>query len=288
MKIAITCMFRDEARYLKEWIEFHLLVGVDKFYLSNNLSEDNYLEVLEPYISRGIVTLNQVTDNRALTEGGMIMHVQNEAFTWAVLKAREDGIDWLGLLNADEFWYPVKEANLQAILATFGPEVGQVCVNWQMFGHSFKSLEPGELLIEHLTLTQGTDLENRHVKTIVRPGAVMRCVNAHYVDLYEGYISMNSHHQVRSIEYPWPAWPDPDSGEEYHVGPFDLPVRKDIMILNHYTMRDLNFCEQKCQWYRGFGYDEPFIQWCKDRANDVENTVIHRFLPGLKERMNVI
>ena len=60
MKISIISQFRDEAKYLKEWIEFHLLVGVDDFYLTNHLSVDNYLEVLQPYIDKGIVKITDL------------------------------------------------------------------------------------------------------------------------------------------------------------------------------------------------------------------------------------
>ena len=55
--LSIATIFRNEAPYLKEWIEYHLMMGVDHFYLYNNMSEDNYLEVLNPYIEHDIVTL---------------------------------------------------------------------------------------------------------------------------------------------------------------------------------------------------------------------------------------
>lgn len=283
MRVGITSLFRDEARFLKEYIEFHKLVGIDVLYLQNNLSEDDYMSVLAPYIASGFVVLQQVTDNRAFTDGGMIFHVQNLAFDWAVNQAEKDGLDWLGLFNLDEFLYPIQERNIKNVLDKFGDNVGQIGINWQMFGHSNKVVAPGELITEHLILTQETDIENRHVKPMVRPKAVKECTNPHYVTLYPEYISVNTHGQLREISDVWPAW---DLNIEYHVGPFDIPVRKDVMLLNHYTMRDLSFCEQKCQWYRQFGYGEDFIQWCKNRANDKENTVIHRFLPELKERMN--
>ena len=39
--LAIAAIFRDEAPYLKEWIEFHRAVGVERFYLFDNLSTDH-------------------------------------------------------------------------------------------------------------------------------------------------------------------------------------------------------------------------------------------------------
>lgn len=57
--ISICAIFRDEADYLREWIEYHRLAGIEHFYLYNNFSKDNYLEILEPYLEKDIVTLTQ-------------------------------------------------------------------------------------------------------------------------------------------------------------------------------------------------------------------------------------
>lgn len=67
-KVSIGAIFKNEALYLKEWIEFHRIVGVEHFYLYNNNSDDNYREVLEPYIKRNIVTLVDWPKNQAQIE----------------------------------------------------------------------------------------------------------------------------------------------------------------------------------------------------------------------------
>ena len=54
MKLALISSFRDEAKWLPEWIEFHLMMGVDKFYLREHMSTDGE-EILHPYIEKGIV-----------------------------------------------------------------------------------------------------------------------------------------------------------------------------------------------------------------------------------------
>ncbi|MCI9362446.1 MAG: glycosyltransferase family 92 protein, partial [Hungatella sp.] len=56
-KVSICAIFKDESSVLREWIEYHLIVGVEHFYLYNNDSIDNYKEILDPYINKGIVTL---------------------------------------------------------------------------------------------------------------------------------------------------------------------------------------------------------------------------------------
>jgi hypothetical protein len=48
-KLSIGVFFRNEAPYLKEWLNHYLNRGVDHFYLINDFSEDNFLEILKPY-----------------------------------------------------------------------------------------------------------------------------------------------------------------------------------------------------------------------------------------------
>ncbi len=55
--VSICAIFRDEAPFLEEWIEYHRMIGVEHFYLYNHLSADHYYEVLRPYIQEGIVEL---------------------------------------------------------------------------------------------------------------------------------------------------------------------------------------------------------------------------------------
>jgi hypothetical protein len=55
--LSVCAIFRNEGPYLREWIEFHRLQGVDHFYLYDNLSTDDGPEILAPYVETGIVTL---------------------------------------------------------------------------------------------------------------------------------------------------------------------------------------------------------------------------------------
>jgi len=53
--LAIAVIAKDEGRYIKEYIDFHLMVGVDRIYFFDNESTDNTREVLKPYIDSGKV-----------------------------------------------------------------------------------------------------------------------------------------------------------------------------------------------------------------------------------------
>ena len=57
-ELAIGAIMKNEGPYLKEWLDFHILVGVTKFYLYDNESTDETKEILKPYIKSGIVEYN--------------------------------------------------------------------------------------------------------------------------------------------------------------------------------------------------------------------------------------
>lgn len=89
---AICAIFKNEARYLQEWIEYHRLIGIEHFYLYNNCSTDNYQDILQPYIKSGIVTLTDWPHPKAQ------MPVYNHC-----LKIHQKDVSWLGFIDLDEF-----------------------------------------------------------------------------------------------------------------------------------------------------------------------------------------
>ncbi len=58
--LSVGAIFRDEDDFLAEWLEFHLCAGVEHFFLYNHFSAtERHEEILRPYISAGLVTLDQ-------------------------------------------------------------------------------------------------------------------------------------------------------------------------------------------------------------------------------------
>ena len=51
--LSICAIFKNEGHYLKEWIEFHKLQGVEHFFLYNNNSTDDYEQVLYQSLNEG-------------------------------------------------------------------------------------------------------------------------------------------------------------------------------------------------------------------------------------------
>ena len=53
---AIVAIVKNEAPYIAEWIDYHKKIGIEKFYIYNNDSTDNLVEVLRKYIDEGSVS----------------------------------------------------------------------------------------------------------------------------------------------------------------------------------------------------------------------------------------
>ena len=56
-KLSVGAVFKNESHSIKEWIDHYLHHNVSHFYLIDDSSTDNSVEILNPYIKMGIVTL---------------------------------------------------------------------------------------------------------------------------------------------------------------------------------------------------------------------------------------
>ncbi len=125
--VSICAIFKNEAMYLKEWIEFNNIVGVEHFYLYNNNSDDDYQAVLKPYIDKGIVTLMQWPYDQKQMECYM-----------TCIKEYSFETKWLGFIDIDEFIVPKTTDSIYEFLQQFEKKAGSVNIYWKIFGSSGK------------------------------------------------------------------------------------------------------------------------------------------------------
>lgn len=187
--LAICALFHNEGPFLKEWIEFHKLTGVQHFYLYNDLSDDNSLEILQPYIREGTV---EVTDWPPDPEKrDAIGHkIQWMAYDDGIGKAKKDHYRWLACIDVDEYLFSVRRDNLVDALNNYERKgIGAVAVNYQNYGSSYLDKMPTDkLLIEAFMYKAIEDNHhNRQVRSIVRPKHVKCCRNTHTMQLHGGY-----------------------------------------------------------------------------------------------------
>lgn len=139
--LIICSIFKDEAKDMKEWIEYHLLIGVEHFYLYNNFSSDDFLETLKPYIEKGIVTLIEWP----------IEQGQLSAYQDCYEKYKNDS-QWICFLDLDEFICPYKDNNIREFLKRYR-KYPSIVIYWKMFGTSGKIKRTKELVIEEFYIS---------------------------------------------------------------------------------------------------------------------------------------
>ncbi len=219
--IAITALFRDEARFLKEWIEFYKLIGVEHFYLFNHLSTDNYMEVLEPYIIEGIVELSTL-NYEPKNEAEWYELVQQAAYL-NLTKSIQNEVEWLIIVDTDEFLYPIKENSLNKVFKNYDA-YASLSVNWRKFGsNNVQRIQENELMIEKL-ITKDS-IPDLTVKSIVKPRYVASFFNPHCAELKPGYKQISENYQ---------AW-------DGYFSASSSVVSSNILTINHYYNRDLDF-----------------------------------------------
>jgi hypothetical protein len=259
-------IFRDEAPYLKEWIEFHRLVGVQHFYLCSHNSTDHYKEVLEPYINSGLVELSEIETEE---EGDNVVFFTTNLQCGFYTKCLKDsrGISkWIAFLDSDEFLFPTEDFSLLNILKDYEECVG-IGVNWQMFGTSWvEKIQDHELLIEVLTRCMPSNCPlNSTIKSIIRPEAVIKFANPHFAIYRPGV------YQVNTDKVPF-------------VGAHSPYVQVNKLRINHYWLRDeFYFHHYKIPRRLKWGHPIQSLMQCHKLLNSDENTSILRFVPKLRE-----
>ena len=179
--LSACAVYRNEAPYLREWIEFHRLVGVERFFLYNHMSTDGHEEILAPYVDEGIVTLR---------EWNVELLDQRDTYDHC-LKEHGDRSRWIAFIDLDEFLFSPNGRPLPELLTEYEgwPGVG---VNWAVFGTSGHETKPPGLVIENYVMRVDHPA-NRFIKSIVDPSRVVRCINVHNFE-YESLMTMDENH----------------------------------------------------------------------------------------------
>lgn len=134
--LAVGAIFKDEARFLEEWLTFHQGVGVEHFYLYDNLSSDDFRAVLAPWIERGTVTLVPWPHKPG----------QVSAYNDCLARCRAEA-RWLALIDIDEFLFSPRARDLRPLLRAYEGQPG-IFVYWHMFGASGHEARPPGPVIE--------------------------------------------------------------------------------------------------------------------------------------------
>lgn len=266
-QIAICAVFQHEAPFLKEWIEYHRLIGVEHFYLYNNLSNDDYETVLLPYIKAGIVELFDYPGTPFTPVNQTVPYKHALQLTLKQSK-------WFAVIDIDEFIVVTKKnINLYLYLEKKFPKVAGVVLNWQFYGTAgVWDLKPGELLIEKLTMKAPVDHRSNFLyKSIARTKYIADVAGPHLFQYIAG------RHAVYA-----------DSSRFTHHHNFKKPPVDDIRINHYYFRTEKFYYEVKVPRREIYEKAKKPKQVHKDfiaEHNTVYDPVMLQYAPLLKRRM---
>ena len=206
--LSVVAILKNEGPYLKEWLDYHLLAGVDHFYLYDNDSPDNQLEVAAPYIEAGLVDYFRAPGQL------MQMPIYNDA-----VKNFKFQSQYMAFIDGDEFIYPKSIRGGRIIdfvdeILSGNPNAAGLGINWQMFGsNGQEKADYSRGVLDRFT--RRAQEINQHVKTIANPRTIDYLYLPHSAVYFNGLYAVNENGDVVP-------------------GPFNEALTGDKIIVNHY------------------------------------------------------
>lgn len=214
--LSVVVIAKNEGPYFKEWLDWHISKGVEKFYVYDNESTDDTREILQPYIDKGIVEYIYFPGYRR----------QLAAYDHCLRNHRFD-TRWLAVIDMDEFIMPQKHNTIPEYLKEQeGNPV--VEINWLCYGSSGeREKRPGGMMERFKRHSLPNHPLNRHVKSIFDPRRVYGMIGCHEVARINGKAVDGNGQRIKI------SWRDRE------------PVH-DIIRINHYAVRSYEeFIEKK-------------------------------------------
>ncbi|MCB1212864.1 MAG: glycosyltransferase family 92 protein [Chlamydiia bacterium] len=228
--LAATAVFQNEAPYLREWLEYHRLVGVEHFYLYNNLSTDDYMSVLQSYIDEGFVDIVNWPVGSA--DFAIYGPIQLDIYRDALRRA---DCHWLVVLDSDEYFVPNQHDSLPELLHAFDnqPDIGGVILPWIFFGTSNVAKIPEDQLMIETLLNNGglwpypdralwplqDILREACHKSIVRPYFVSHVPHPHHFYFPPGIRNLILWEDIGQVNHYW-------TRDEHYLYTYKIPRRE--------------------------------------------------------------
>ena len=253
--------FKSENRYIQEWLEYHLLVGVDHFYLYDQDGCEEVREILEPYETSGVVTRHSWTHYDGTRYDGPTRFYQinknHLAFAHCAGNYRNNA-GWMMKIDMDEFLYPPTGADslLQYLRSLDRKHVKGIRIPRFNFGDNGHVSRPDGLVIEVYTHRESAPSNHKDMANCRYLGNNRFCHSAH-------------------------SW--------YYrlLKPGKLIEETDAngIRINHYYTKSFEEYQSRQNVSRGRGRDkETFIARNKG-CNDIEDTGMLRFTGCIKRNL---
>lgn len=208
----IVCgMFKNESHVLREWLEHYLYHGADHFFLINDNSDDQFMDILQPYIDKEQVTL--FDSNNWGHYYGRQRDMHNHYFLPQLNKTK-----WLLIVDLDEFIWSQAHINLNVIL-DLCKNYSQIQIDQTLFGSNGHIKQPKSVVAGFTKKANHSISCSGNRKYFVNSAYQFSSLNVHHASYIEGEAEP-SHFVL--LGFPW-------------------------FILNHYNCQSYDFWTQvKC------------------------------------------
>ncbi len=243
MKVAVALIVKDEERDIREWMAYYSLIGFDTQIIFDNKSSDSTAEIIKHYAEKMDIRYNYFPHDKH--------HCQNAAYENALQKYGNE-FDWIAFFDSDEFFSINDGTPLKEWLAGF-ENAAAIGINWAIYGASGHVSFPDGLVTENFLHRAPQNFgDNKHIKSIVRPGCIQNCINPHAFalkdDMSRGYVDTAN----RTLN--WLFIPENNA----HIpGVVSQDADWSTARVNHYFTRSYAHWERKL--HRGY-FDEDAIR----------------------------
>lgn len=205
----IGAIFKNEAHILEEWILHYLRRGVQHIYLINDNSNDNFIDILTPFINDNKITL-YTTDIDYQVENRQSIYY-NKYFKQPATKSK-----WFGIFDLDEFLYSSCELNLCNILLQY-ELYEQISIRWIHFGSNHHIEQPSNVCSSFLYRGEYNSIKNGPNGRYNSHKSIIQCKN-------DVLFHIHSHNY-----------------ESHRPNAYILPFEDTRLLLNHYAIQSMDF-----------------------------------------------
>jgi hypothetical protein len=168
--LTLGAVIRNQEHYVKEWLAFHHLVGVERFVVVLHKCTDKTEERIRELPFQDKIHVHYIINDEQFVQLG--------TYLW-ILEHYGSFTKWLMFIDSDEFFFGTREDDLRTILTDYERH-GGLAANWLEFGSNGNVMKPESLSIEAFT-KRAPDLHGAHYsfKSIIQPQCFQKFLSPH-------------------------------------------------------------------------------------------------------------
>ena len=259
-ELAIVAILKNEAPYIKEWIDYHVLAGVDHFYLYDNESDDNLKDILQPYIKNGIVDYEFISGKCAQ------MAVYNDA-----VKKYKFSCRYMAFIDIDEFIKISDNRSIKELLEEIinkNPNISALVIHRYDFGSNNQEYADYSRGVKERFLFRENKL-SEYIKTIANPRYIKFLMDPHYAIYFDNKAAVNEIGNIVRISINKDT-----SGEK--------------VVINHYNHKSKEEYMNKIKRGDAYFINNPraLELWDIDKLNETYDDSILKYIAARQEIYN--